>query len=180
MRIGDLIFQQIARRNPCVRKIHNGAIGLRCKMRSLARLLILSALALASVKLPAQNFACTNGQLVPYFGWDGTECSNCVIRGSYIEYLKEPLISSIRSDGPAASQLKEHDMILAVDGIAITTPEAWHRLRDVKPGEVLRFTVRNDGATRDETIRTASRCVPAPARPPAPRIIIVRRKRGSV
>jgi hypothetical protein len=71
-------------------------------------------------------------------------------------------------------------MILAVDGLAITTPEAWHRLRDVKPGEMLRFTLRNDGATRDETVRAVSRCVSAPARPPALRIIIVRRKRGSV
>lgn len=149
-------------------------------MRSFARLLILTALALLSVELPAQNSACINGQLVPYFGWDGTECTNCVIRGSYIEYLKEPLISSIRSDGPAAGRLKEHDMILAVDGIAITTPEAWHKLRDVKPGEMLRFTVRNDGTTRDEIIRATARCVPASARPPAPRIIIVRRKRGSV
>jgi C-terminal processing protease CtpA/Prc len=149
-------------------------------MCSLARLLILSALALTSVELPAQNSACINGQLVPYFGWDGTACTDCAMRGYYIEYRKEPLISSIRSDGPAAGQLKEHDMILAVNGIAITTPEAWHRLRDVKPGEMLRFTVRNDGATRDAIIRVAARCLPVPARPPAPRIIIVRRKRGSV
>ena len=149
-------------------------------MCSLARLLILTALALVSVELAAQNSACINGQMVPYFGWDETECTDCAMRGLYIEYLKEPRISSIRSDGPAAGQLKEHDMILAVDGIAITTPEAWHRLRDVKPGEMLRFTVRNDGATRDAIIRAAARCVPVPAHPPAPRIIIVRRKSGSV
>jgi PDZ domain len=149
-------------------------------MCSLARLFILSVLALMSIELPAQNSACINGRLVPYFGWDGTECTNCAIRGPYIEYLKEPRISCIRSGGPAAGLLKEHDMILAVDGITITTPEAWRRLRDVKPGETVRFTVRNDGETRDAIIRAATRCIPVPARPPAPRIIIVRRARGSV
>jgi hypothetical protein len=139
-------------------------------MRYLLCLLIISAL--APVDSLAQDPICANGQLVPYFGWDATECTNCFMRGSYIEYQKEPRISSIRSDGPAAGRLKEHDILLAVDGIAITTPEAWHRLRDVKPGEMLRFTVSLDGATRDETIRASGRCVPAPA----PRIILVRRK----
>ena len=141
-------------------------------MRYLLSLLIISALAFAPVDSLAQDPACTNGQLVPYFGWDGTECTNCVIRGSYIEYRKEPRISSIRSDGPAAGHLREHDMLLAVDGFAITTPEAWHRLRDVKPGEMLRFTVGQYGATREETIRVSGRCVPLPAQ----RIILVRRK----
>ncbi|MBZ5504733.1 MAG: hypothetical protein LAO78_04510 [Acidobacteriia bacterium] len=141
-------------------------------MRYLLSLLIISPFAFAPVESLAQNPACINGQVVPYFGWDGTECTNCVIRGPYIEYLKEPSISSIASDGPAAGRLMEHDMLLAVDGLAITSPEAWRRLRDAKPGEILRFTVSNDEKTRDETIRASGRCVPLPAQ----RIIIVRRK----
>lgn len=147
-------------------------------MRYLLRSLIISAVVFGTVALPAQSSTCGVGQVaVPYFGWDGTECTNCVIRGSYIEYLKEPFISSIRVDGPAAGRLREHDMLLAVDGVAITTPDAWHRLRDVKPGESLRFTVSNEGTIREETIVASSRCLPAP-RPP--RIIVLRRKGGRV
>jgi hypothetical protein len=147
------------------------------EMSYLLRHLIISALVFGTAELPAQNSTCGVGQVaVPYFGWDGTECTNCVIRGSYIEYLKEPLISSIRGDGPAAGRLREHDMLLAVDGLTITTPEAWHRLRDAKPGESLRFRVRNEGTLREETIIASSRCVAAPR----PRIVIVRRKGGRV
>ncbi len=144
-------------------------------MRYLIRLFTIAVLAALPVGLPAQEAACVNGQLVPYFGWDGTECTNCAMRGYYTEFLGRPSISSIRSDGPAAGRLREHDMLLAVEGIDITTPEAWHRLRDVKPGEMLRFTVRNDGVTREETIRVAARCMPA-LRPPETRIIVVRHK----
>lgn len=144
-------------------------------MRYLLRNLIISALVFGTVELRAQSSTCGVGQVAaPYFGWDGTECTNCVIRGSYIEYLNEPLISSIRSDGPAAGRLREHDMLLAIDGLAITTPEAWHRLRDVKPSESVRFTVRNEGTIREETIVASSRCLPAPR----PRV--VRRKGGRV
>jgi hypothetical protein len=147
------------------------------------RLVLLFALAFTPSALLAQNSACANGRLVPYFGWDVTECTNCSIRGTYFEYLREPRISGIRSDGPAAGVLEEHDTLLAVDGLAITTPEAWRRMRDIKPGELVHFTVRGDaaggeGATREETIQAAGRCVPVP--PPARRIVVLRRKQGSI
>src|SRR5215831_13922749 len=143
-------------------------------MLHLGRFIVIVALALAPIELLAQNSACANGRMAPYFGWDVTECNNCVIRGSYFEYLQEPVISSIRSDGPAAGRLREHDLLVAVDGFAITTPEAWHRLRDVKPGEEVRFTASNGGVTRDETIRVSCRCVAGPSPAPAPRIIVLR------
>ena len=146
-------------------------------MRYLIRLFTIAVLAALPAGLPAQEAACVNGQLIPYFGWDETACSNCVMRGYYTEFLGRPSISSIRSDGPAAGRLREHDMLLAVDGLDITTPDAWHRLRDAKSGEPLRFTVSNDGVTRDETIRVATRCMPA-AQQPETRIIIIRRKPG--
>ena len=147
-------------------------------MLYLIRLVIISALAWLPTELLAQSSACVNGQFVPYFGWDRTECTNCAIRGPYIEYLKEPWISGIRGDGPAAGRLREHDMLLAVDGLAITTPEAWHRLRDAKAGESVRFTVSNSGETREETIRASGRCIAGP--PPAQRVIIIRRKPASM
>ena len=143
-------------------------------MRRLARVLIVSALLFSAAELAAQDSACAAGRFVPYFGWDRTECTDCAIYGSYIEYLKEPRLGGIRSDGPAAGRLQEYDTLVAVDGAAITTPEAWQKLRDAKPGQSMLFTVRNGGGTREESIRASGRCIPVAL----PRIIVVRRSPG--
>ncbi|HEY2171687.1 MAG TPA: PDZ domain-containing protein [Candidatus Angelobacter sp.] len=147
-------------------------------MRSLIQLFAIAMLAF-SPGLPAQEACSAGQQAVPYFGWYVTACTDCSMRGYYTEYLRPPRISSIRADGPAAGRLQENDLLLAVDGLSIITPEAWHRLRDAKSGDALRFTVSNEGTTRDETIRVASRCLPLPA-PAHPRIIMMRRRRGSI
>ncbi|SRR6266849_2907549 len=147
-------------------------------MRWSRLLIIIISLGFFPAALSAQAVACSGGRVVPYFGWDATECTNCMIRGSYIEFMEEPKIGSIRADGPAAGRLKEHDTLVAVDGLAITTVEAWHRLRDAKAGETLVFTVRNEGVKRDESIRVATRCGPAPSRERPPRIIV--RRKGAV
>lgn len=148
-------------------------------MRSLIQLFAIAMLAFAP-GLPAQEACPAGQQAVPYFGWDATACTDCSMRGYYTEYLRPPRISSIRADGPAAGRLQENDLLLAVDGLSIITPEAWHRLRNAKSGDALRFTVSNEGATRDETILVASRCLPLPAQPRSPRIIVIRRGRGSI
>jgi hypothetical protein len=148
-------------------------------MRSLIQLFAITMLGVAP-RLPAQEACSVGQQAVPYFGWDATACTDCSMRGYYTEYLRPPRISSIRADGPAAGRLQENDLLLAVDGFSIITPEAWHRLRDAKSGDALRFTVSNEGATRDETIRVAIRCLPLPAQPRSPRIIVMRRRGGSI
>src|SRR5262245_16374830 len=94
--------------------------------------------------LAAQTAVCP-GRLTPFFGWKSTECANCAVYGSYLEYSGEPKVRDIPSDGPAAGKLRDHDTIVSVDGAAITKPEAWHRLRDARPGDTVRFGVRRDG-----------------------------------
>jgi hypothetical protein len=122
----------------------------------------------SSGSLGAQVMACPASVPVPYFGWDATDCGQCNIYGSYLEYLTPPRIRDIRPDGPAAGRLRDDDVLLAVDGLAITTPDAWHRMRDVAPGTALRFSVRRGADTATATVTPSARCA-APSDPRIPR-----------
>jgi hypothetical protein len=104
--------------------------------------------------------------VVPYFGWDATDCGQCNIYGSYLEYLTPPRIRDIKPNGPAAGRLRDDDVVVAVDGLAITTPAAWHRMRDASPGDSLRFSVRRGSDTTSATVIPSARC----AAPSDPRI----------
>lgn len=107
----------------------------------------------------AQQMLCPPGKVVvPYFGWDATECGNCRIYGYYMEYLNEPKIRDIRAPGPAEGKLRDDDAIVAVNGQAITTEDAWHTLRDATPGSPLDFTVRRDGQLVSARVTPAATC----------------------
>lgn len=101
---------------------------------------------------------CPSDRFQPFFGWTVTECVNCSIYGSYFEYLTEPKIRDIQPGGPGAGKLRENDTLVSVDGAAITTPIAWHRLRDARAGDTLRLGVRRDGAVVETSIITSMRC----------------------
>ena len=59
---------------------------------------------------------CPTGEVARYFGWKSTECGNCSIYGTYIEYLTPPKIRDIDPDGPANGRLQENDVLLGIDG----------------------------------------------------------------
>lgn len=126
----------------------------------------LALAALCSSPAAAQVVACPSSVAVPYFGWDATDCGKCNVYGSYIEYLTPPQIRDIKPGGPAAGRLRDNDVLIAVDGLEITTPAAWHRMRDVEPGDALRFSVRRGADTATATVTPATRC----AAPSDPRI----------
>jgi hypothetical protein len=125
--------------------------------------------ALCSTALQAQLVVCPGSVTVPYFGWDATDCGQCNVYGSYLEYLTPPQIRDIKPSGPAANQLRDNDVLLAVDGLGITTPAAWHRMRDVRPGEAVRFSVRRGADTVMATVAPSERCA-APSDPRIPRV----------
>src|SRR5215471_18448510 len=132
-------------------------------MFTVAKRVLLAAV--CSTPLAAQAIACPT-TVVPYFGWDATDCGQCNIYGSYLEYLTPPRIRDIKPNGPAAGRLRDDDVVVAVDGLAITTPAAWHRMRDASPGDSLRFTVRRGSDTTSATVIPSARC----AAPSDPRI----------
>ena len=94
-------------------------------------------------------------------GYTGTECHGCTISGKHLagepdmEFAAEPVLSGIRKDGPADGKLQEGDLLVAIDGQAITTREAAVQLSWLKPNEPVRLTVHGSASTRRVEIRPA-------------------------
>jgi Lon-like protease len=59
------------------------------------------------------------------------------------------LVVGVAADAPAAGKIEPTDVIVGVDGKAVSTPDDLRRLIGThKPGEKVRLRVRRDGATR--------------------------------
>jgi PDZ domain-containing protein len=67
------------------------------------------------------------------------------------------LVVGVASDVPAARELDPGDVIVAVDGVPVKTPD---RLRQEigkrEPGDPVRLTIRRDGKARDVTVLTVA------------------------
>ena len=75
------------------------------------------------------------------------------------------LVIDVASDAPAAAKLDSGDVIVAVDGTPVTTPDELRReIGTRKPGEEVTLTLRREKKTETVTVRT----VPSPADPSRP------------
>jgi S1-C subfamily serine protease len=83
---------------------------------------------------------------------------------------REPVLRGVRGDGPAAGQVRDGDVLVAIDNQPITSAEAARRYSEVAPGAPVRLSVRREGRVHDVTIAAGVRCMtlaPAPPAPPA-------------
>lgn len=80
----------------------------------------------------------------------------------------EPRISGVRADGPAAERLRDGDVLVAVDGQPITTPEGARRYSEIRAGAPVRLSVRRADQVQDVTLTADELCIPHPPAPPAP------------
>lgn len=75
------------------------------------------------------------------------------------------LVIGVFSDAPAAGKLRPGDVIVAVDGAPVRTPDELRReIGRRKPGTRVRLTLRRDGKATDVTLGT----VPSPTEPSKP------------
>jgi PDZ domain-containing protein len=75
------------------------------------------------------------------------------------------LVIDVASDAPAAAQVDSGDVIVAVDGTPVRTPDELRReVGRRKPGERVELTLRRDEETLTVTVRT----VPSPVDPSRP------------
>ena len=89
------------------------------------------------------------------FGIAQMECRCSVtIRGNRQSwrFKEEPRITGVDPEGPAAGKLEKGDVIVAIDGLLITTRKAGRRFGSVIPGEAVELTVRRDGETLTESV----------------------------
>jgi PDZ domain-containing protein len=75
------------------------------------------------------------------------------------------LVIGVASDVPAAAKLDAGDVIVAVDGVPVSTPpDLRHEIGRREPGDDVRLTVRRGRKALDLTVRT----VPSPTDPETP------------
>ncbi len=72
-------------------------------------------------------------------------------------FTVEPTVRGVMG-GPARGQLRDGDVIIAVDGALITTKEAGRKLASPVAGRALRFRVRREGAERETEITPTGGC----------------------
>ncbi|UCF06085.1 MAG: PDZ domain-containing protein [bacterium] len=99
-------------------------------------------------------------------GITGMKC-NCTFTFGEDERLwlfhAEPKIEGIDRDGPSHGKLKGGDVIVAIDGMLITTRKAGIRFANLVAGEPVELTVRRWGRTRSVTV--VPRAAPEPEVP---------------
>jgi hypothetical protein len=131
-------------------------------IRTLARL----ALALATTSTAAAAQAAYTNKLcardtVPDYGFESIDCVNCEISGRgqpWIVFHNEPSIRGVRVGGPAAGKLQDGDVLLAIDGIAITTRAGAERYSSAKRGDTVVFRVRRGNDVVTASIVAGSLC----------------------
>ena len=99
-------------------------------------------------------------------GWFGfsIRCSDCSYRydpdraSAVFEFLSAPEIQSVEPGTPAAEAgLLPGDLLVAMDGVALTTVPGGAAFANVSPGQAVRFSVRRGARALAPTLRAVAR-----------------------
>ena len=84
----------------------------------------------------------------------GGSCSVNLRTGSGYahDFSTEPRIQGLDRNGPAWGRLQDGDVLIAIDGILITTREGGRRLANLTPGKPVELRVRRGGKEMDVTV----------------------------
>ena len=136
------------------------------------------AISMAGHDLAAQQRAAVCGEneiAKGSLGYSGLEC-NCDFtylkedRGEgqfFYRFRSEPVILSVKANGPADGKLRAGDVVTAIDGHLITTREGGRRFADPEVGRPLTLRVRRDGREMDVQIVPEWECQRVEFAPPA-------------
>ena len=73
-------------------------------------------------------------------------------------FRDEPVIGAVDPNGPAAGRLRPGDVLVAVDGVLITTAEAGRRFANPEGGRPVRLRIRRGGRELETRITPADPC----------------------
>lgn len=79
-------------------------------------------------------------------------------RGFAHDFSTEPRIQGLEKDGPAWGRLRNGDILVAVDGVLITTLEGGRRLANLTPGRPVELRVRRGLQEVDITVVPRAGC----------------------
>jgi hypothetical protein len=80
----------------------------------------------------------------------------------------EPIVSSLTPGGPASGKLREGDVIVAINGLLITTRAAGDKVSSLRQGDNVVLTIRRNGRVQEVEIEAAEDC----AAPPTPAVVV--------
>ena len=116
------------------------------------------------------NFSqtCEEGVLVGQLGISGINCrGECTITlnregaEQYWSFTTEPMITGVQEGSPADGALEAGDILVAIDGVPITTTEGGYRFANVEPGQEVSLLFRRDNVRHEVTLLAAAECRPA-------------------
>jgi len=84
-------------------------------------------------------------------------------------FVVEPVVGGVEKDRPADGALIRGDVLLAVDGLPLTTSEGGRRFSQLPPDQPVVLKVRRDGVVREVRIVTDRECKAIPPAPQPPR-----------
>jgi len=116
--------------------------------------IVLAALALSTGRAWGQAVFSGSGGSGPDLGIGRMIAPYAIVHAAddWIQLGGELELRDIRPNGPAAAQVRDGDMLVAVDGALITTREGSEHLFDARPGLPLRLTIRRSGRDREVVI----------------------------
>ncbi|HWM93778.1 MAG TPA: PDZ domain-containing protein [Thermoanaerobaculia bacterium] len=79
-------------------------------------------------------------------------------RGYAHDFSTEPRIQGLEKDGPAWAKLQDGDILVAIDGILITTREGGRRLANLTPGKPVTLRIRREGKEMDVIVIPRTGC----------------------
>lgn len=137
----------------------------------MTRLLLASVVSalLGSAGMARAQSTCPEGR--PVSGDIGVERYRCVGGACQIwvetplglghVFTTEPRIDRIDPDGPSAGELREGDVLVAVDGTLITSPAGGRRLASLEPGEGVDLWIRRGERDLDVRVIPVPGCNPS-------------------
>jgi membrane-associated protease RseP (regulator of RpoE activity) len=123
--------------------------------RSIIQASVPAVLAVVLLLMPAPSEAGSIGDPLDMLGISGMSCSCSQTigeGGNYWSFQSEPEILAVHDGGPADGKLKRGDIIVALNGMLITTRKAGVLFANLEPGEPVTLTVSRRGKTKDVTI----------------------------
>lgn len=73
-------------------------------------------------------------------------------RGFAHDFSTEPRIRGLERGGPAWGRLQDGDVLVAIDGVLITTREGGRRLANLTPGKPVTLRIRRGGKEMNVTV----------------------------
>lgn len=130
--------------------------------------MLMTGVGAAQVRV-GEAVSCPAGMEAGEIGISGLDCvGDCTLNirddGSDRSWFfsTEPRVVGVESGSSIDGVLERGDLLVAIDGLLITTKEGGRRYANLEPGERIRLRFRRDGRVREASVRVEEGCLDRP------------------